>query len=724
MDKTNQLQAFLSRGERLFAKKSYIAAKKEFDHALHIAPDKDTQEKRRLCEEQIRLDQRKEQIKKARKLEKKGDIPGALNGFSAALAATGSTIQAEPWLQDKIAQLRHRLEIGQMTSAVEKADDEKDPSIRLALYDIALAQGADPAILEKKAGCLVEMDRYEEAVVLYANEATTSQSIPQSDQGRYDFGFALIACDRYLDGVAQWEPLLSDYPILFPQIITLLPYLTRELAEHGRGYALPRRILAIIAGTDSRKTSPAATQDPQLIDQYARYFDYCYLKELWYAGEHSAIPALLPSPPRRRDVSLLAKLYLSLSADNVEYLSIAITYWLTVIHDRDTLRSLHVHQDTPNVSSNAPSDEILRDSLLALLDKQVAAHARSDQLSPSLSAHWQNERRQIARLAALSIEPEEEAASSEGGMASHGSSSNEDLIDGDRNYFPCTPAFAEEFGISDKILRLLREKKSDFDLDEQDWLELYAGYLPLGQYMSWIDPGNEEKIFSALPGKAQDQETEYLRQRIAFRCGIGRVLAGGRYSRKYFQAAIPLLTKNPHLRQELIYLVYAETTSEKVISALSDAMEFLARRLDDSRFLEATAHCIGLDVENLMHQGVVTGTLEKRLDAGLAICPDCPQIQTTLSNVRREQNFRQLDKAMRAMNLGKAARIVVEAEDEEIKELFFDAMENAYDSLMGGGNQEIVSLGLRNLYEACCTADEEHWLTEQLGEDLLDRRLP
>lgn len=726
MDKADQLQGVLSRGERLLARKSYAAAKKEFDKALRIAPDVDVREKVRICEERIALDRRGDRIKKARRLEKKGDFTGALDCFTAAFET-----QAEPWLEDKIAQLHRRVEADRAELAVEKASGEKDPSIRLAAYDRALAQGSGSVvpeeILEKKAGCLVELGRYEEAVALYADEAP-ARSIPRSVQGRYDFGYALIARGRYLEGLAQWEPLLPDYPALFPQIIALLPYLTRELAERDRDYALPRRVLAIIAEALSLETPPATapdrpSPDRQLIEQYVRYFDYCYLKELWYAGDHREIPKLLPASPRLRDAPLLARLYFSLSETDIDHLGAAITYWLTAIYNRDILCALHSHQAAAGTSGNVPGDETLRGGLLGLLEKQLTAHDRAGRLTPSLKAHWQMEHQGIARLAALPLEevPAGWFPSPEDGRDRSGSPSGDTPVDGHGIYFPCTPAFAREFGISDKILTLLREKKDSLTLDERDWLELHAGYSPLGQYLDWIEPGGEEKIFSALPGKTSDPETDYLRQRIAFRCGINRVRAGGRQSRKYFQAAIPLLQTSPDLRRELIDLVHGEA-SEKVISSLSEVMEFLSRHLDDPSFLEAAAHCIGLDVENLVGQGVSPNAVQKRLDAGLAICPDSPRIQTTLQFVRREKNFRRVDKAFKARNLSKAARIVVDTGDEALEGLFFDAMQNAYQQLLFTAKDErMVMIGLRELYEACCIVDEEHGLTWQLEEALSER---
>jgi len=693
MEKDNQLQQISQRAQRLFAKESYAAAKKEFERIASLSPNRDIRDKILVCEKELFLQQRKDQIKKGRRLEKKGDLASALDCFTRA-----SSAQTEPWLEDKIAQLRQRLETSQVVSVVEKAAEEEDLEKRLQAYDLALAHGSDTALREKRTGCLIEMGRYGQAIDLYTSEA------PQSVQGRYDFGYALIACGRYLEGLTQWEPLFPDYPALFPQITTFLPYLARELAWKNRDYALPYRILSDPEIAASKIVVPEITK---LLDQYRRYFQYCFLKECWYTQDYASIPALLPSQPRLRDAPLLARLYLNLAEIDINYLKPAITYWLTAIHNRKPSDSPHLHQaaSTPSLANN-----VLPSALFAPLEEQIAVHTRAGRITPELKAHWQTERRQIEHLAAFLAQSEAQFPPIQG--------EDDDLADSHGGeYLPCTPAFAREFGFSDGILRLLRDKKNNPNLDEQDRLDLHAAYSPLGQYMDWIEPGDEDKVFNALPkSKNPDRETQYLHQRIALRCGINRIHAGGRHTRKFFQAALPILEMTPRLPQELIDLAYGQP-SKKVLSSLSEAMEFLSRHLKEPRFLEATAHCIGLELQNLLLQGVSVDTIEKRLDLGIAIYPDCQQIQTTRAILFKEKNTQKISKALRSGNLPKAARITRDSQDPEMENLFFDAMATFHHQLSGQCEENEINAILNRLYEACCIVDEQHWVTEELATE-------
>nr|VFK39492.1 MAG: hypothetical protein BECKSD772F_GA0070984_104020 [Candidatus Kentron sp. SD]VFK44596.1 MAG: hypothetical protein BECKSD772E_GA0070983_104020 [Candidatus Kentron sp. SD] len=699
----NQFQQISQRAERLFAKKSYAAARKEFERILALSPDEEVREKIRICDGELRLLRRGDRIKKGRRLEKKGDLAGALDCFTEADAA-----RAEPWLRDKVAQLRQRLEAARIASTVEEVGREEDPEKRLAAYDLALANGADPDLLEKKAGCLVEMGRYGEAIDAYGDRP------PRTAQGRYDFGYALIATGGYLQGLTQWAPLLAEHPVLFPQVMTFLPCLARELAARGEGYALPYGILSNpeIFGSETRAPEAAAS-----LEEYRRYFRYCYLKECWRAEDYAGIPELLPSPPRLRDTPLLARLYLNLARTDVDYLKVAITYWLTVIHDRRL-------PNAPRADGIASADPTARDpssdDLLAPLAELVANHEQAGRVTPALKAHWRAERRHVEALAAFFDGTDTEPST----IGREGDGAADDAADGEQGgCFPCTPAFAREFGLSEGILRLLRTKKDHPNTDERTRLELHAGYSPQGEYMDWIESGREEKIFKALPSaKAPDPEAEYLRQRIALRCGMNRVRAGGRQTRKFFQAALPILETAQDLPQELIDLAYSEP-SKKVISSLSEAMEFLAKYLKEPRFLEAAAHCIGMEVENLLLEEVSVNILEKRLNQGLAIYPDCEQIQASRSLVLKEKNALKVEKALRSGNLDKAARAVRDSEDSEMENMFFEAMESFYDQAIGECEENEIGPILNRIYNACRIVDEEeqHWLTEQLAGDRIIR---
>nr|VFJ48789.1 MAG: hypothetical protein BECKFW1821B_GA0114236_100444 [Candidatus Kentron sp. FW] len=452
-------------------------------------------------------------------MEKKGDLASALDGFTRA-----TPIQTKPWLEDLAARSDQGLDASQLALTKEKATREEDPKKRFDTYELVLAHESDPALREKRTGCLVEMGRYERAIALYTNEA------PQSVRGRYDFGYALIARGRYLQGLTQWEPFLSDYPALIPQIIAFLPYLARETASLGNGYGLPYRILSDPKIFHNKDIYPEITE---LSAGYRRYFRYCHMKECWYAGDYARIPALLSPTPRLRDVPLLARLYLNLAETNVDYVALAITYWLTATHNRKLTDALYTERaGSEPTTSRVP----LSDSLLVPLAEQIAAHARAGRLTPALKAHWETERRQIERLATLIIEPVTRPQPIEG----------EQSVDDDYlEYFPCTPAFAREFGFSHKIARLLRGKGPESNLGDEDWL--HAGYSPPGQSLEKkkSPDGSTEPLMN--PFSILNVDKAATKKEILVR--VTQALRDGRHDAKTIAAAQKMLF-NPATRRQ------------------------------------------------------------------------------------------------------------------------------------------------------------------------------
>ncbi len=673
MNEQTRHRQIRAKADQYFARKNYVAAKKEYARALQLSPNDEISARIRGCEEQIALQKRKEWIKKGRRLEKKGDLSAAMDCFSQALE-NGH----EEWLEKKVEQLGRRKREGQsetLIGQIRGMTATATPEDVLAACDRALALGQDDRLRQEKLGCLVQLGRYTDAIALF-EERTLDGS-----QGRYDYGYALIATGRYRQGLAQWATLLSIHPTLLPQVEACLPGLAQEMASGGGSYDVLHRLLADM---------PAAEKTPAL-ESYRRYFSCRYIEELWYANDHARIGGLLPDlpePVNPRSLGLLARVYFSLAGSDVRYLEPAISYWLTAIYNEGLLQSLRIHGAVPD----APDNRAIRAGLLQLLAERVDMHAREGRLTPALEAHWQAERRQIEHLSALPMDS--------GGLA----------------LFPCTPAFARNFALSESMLDLLRAQRPDLGLDDPAWLELSAHYSPLGHYLVWIEAGSEAQVFNALPSPGADPLSDYLRQSIALGCAIGRVRNGDRQTRKYFQAALPLLDSIPHFRRLLIDLAYSEP-AEMVLSALAEAMEFLSRHLPEPDFLQAAAHSMAADAELLLLRGVNQATVEKRLKKALAIYPDSHQANSLLAEVRRDQIIKRIGKAFRGGDLAKAAHITRNSANPEIKGYFFDTMAKWHRDLATEDRTRQLNL-LRSMYENCFALDREHPTTWEIAADL------
>ncbi len=533
---------------------------------------------------------------------------------------------------------------------------------------------------EEKLACLIQLERYTEAITLCEEQA------PDSVQGCYDYGYALITSGLYYQGLEQWAPLISYYPELLPQVEACLPGLTRELQSNDLNWALPHQLLDNL---------PPGAQTPTL-ESYQHYFTCRYIEELLSVGEHSRIEALLPSLPEPvtpSQLGFLARLYFSLAEKNIRWLEPAISYWLSAIHNNELLKSLCIHK----ALADAPDFQALHAGLLQLMQELVDRYAREGQLSATMKTHWQVEKLQIERLADLPIDA--------GGLT----------------LFPCTPAFAHNLGLAKPILDQLRTQRTELGLEDRHWLELSAQYSPLGQYLIRIEAGSEEKVFSALPPPGSDPLNNYLRQYIAMNCGLGRIHSGERKNRKFFQIALPLLKDDAHFRQQLIDLTYSEP-KEEVLSSLTETMELLSQHLQEADFLQAAAHSIAADAENLLYKNLNPANVEKRLKMALSIYPDTPQAKSLLSEVRLDGTYKQLGKAFHNNDFIKAARIVRTTNDPEVTDFFFETMENWCYEMSSFDRPSQLHL-LKEMHKGCLALDSGHPTTLKIAIDLKQREL-
>ncbi len=219
-----------------------------------------------------------------------------------------------------------------------------------------------------------------------------------------------------------------------------------------------------------------------------------------------------------------------------------------------------------------------------------------------------------------------------------------------------------------------------------------------------------------MPAAGTDPLNSYLRQCIALGCGLSRVQGGERQTRKYFQAALPLLQDSPHFRQQLIDLAYS-APDKKTLSSLAEAMEVLSRSLSETDFLQAAAHSIASDTETLLIQGINTETAEKRLKKALTIYPDSHQAKSLLTEVHQVQTLQRMGKALKSGDEVKATNIARKSTDPEVRGYFFKTMERWRQDLATDEKAERI-VTLREMYENCSSVDSEHPTTLNIADDL------
>lgn len=660
----------LQKGNRFFARKNFLLAKREFEAALRIASDEQLREKVRLCTEGIARQERKEAVKRGRKLEKRGKHAQALQCFEKAAAQ-----ETEDWLEGKIAELRQKIALKDASTLVNDAEESNDPETRLAAYDKALAINPTKKLIQNKAEYLVKLGRFDEAIALFGSHQ------PSEDRAHFSFGYAYAKTGHYVSALEQWAVIRHKEALLLVLTERLLPFVRREIEATRQGYAIPYKFLQSIP--DPEKSSR--------LKAYERYFKFKYIEELWSQKNYEEILTLLLHHQEAMSLPMLAlyaKLYLKLAEREIRYLEPAISFWLTAIYNEQILGSLYIKQ----LTGESLATQAIREKLLRSMSELVERYARQGQLSDRLRALWEMESRIIRRLSKLSLDgcPLEQ--------------------------FPCTPAFASQFSIGDKVLKFLEERRKATGDDTEESIEANACFSEAGRSLMLLELGDVDEAFSSIPVRPQDELATYCRQRVLLGYGIKQIRAGTKRLNKFFLEALPLLQKYPHYADEIIDLVYTEQ-EVKSFAALAEVMELLSERIHTPKLREATAHAMSIKAMKLLISNVNPLVVQKLLKKALDIYPDSHLAKNTLADVRTKMGLDEMAKAFKRQNLSRVVKLVNRDRDPQHINYFFDTMQGWFQTVMQWDDtQKLVEL--RDFYDICCLVDREHPLTIEIGVQL------
>jgi tetratricopeptide (TPR) repeat protein len=662
------------KAERFFAKSNFPLAKKEFEKALQLQPSAELQEKIRLCSQEIDLQKRKDTIKRGRRLESRGQYRNALKCFEQAVA-----LREEDWLVEKIGKLQEKLRLTEVPSQSETAAAYGDSEAIRTDDTNALSVSALPEQVTGQAASLVRTGSYQQAIDLL------TQHPPANDAARYYFGYAFASTGQFVKALEQWNAMedVSKDSQLWQHYETLLPFVCRELHTDGdvQGYA--------IAYQSVQKLVQAGCS-PQLADD-ASYVQYNYIEALWNEARYTELVPLLPSLPDPITLPLLglyARVYYKLAEQDPQYLEMAITFWLTAIYNDRLLQSLSTYEmENERLNLHAVRETLLRD--LETLMHQYDYQAK---LPDSTRLYWQLEKRLIHELAMLPLD--------------HSAF----------DIFPCTPAFADKFGLSEAISTLLNTRKALPDETDETFFEVGAYYSKAGRSLMLIEQGEAEQALAVLPKNASDDVSTYCRQRVLFHYGLSNAREGAKQTKKYFLEALPLLKQYAHYGDELAELVLTDL-EPKVYAGLADAMEALSKHIATPKFLEATAYAMSIQAMHLRTLGVSTAKAGKLLDRALAIYPESQLAKTSWQEMHRATHFDQINKAFKRQNLPRAVNVVHQAGDPELIDYFFEAIEIFHAQVQEWDQPSKLS-ALREFHTYCAQVDRDHPLTLEMGSEL------
>ena len=629
MPEPSDYEAALSKGERFFERGNFPLAKRELEVAQRLRPSDELADKLRQCEAGIVAQNAKEAVKRGRKLENKGKLAEALQQFEQARAAS-----PEDWMTQKIDQLRQRIGHDAIVATIAHAERRGDWGALLATYEQMLAESFDTehhALGEKKLIALVRLERYDEA------QAWARDHPPTGASARYHLGYAKAARGAYLDALSQWLDLPGN-PALRQQIMALLPLAYREASGHA---------VSVPADLHDRLL-PWLKDEVALAPLLARFKLYS-VDTLWRQERYrEAARYLLPLPQRLSlsELGLYARLLLQLAEEDIDQLRTAISLWLTAIYNTPLLERLAAHRAV----STPIRLEALGGALQQELEHLIERHDREGRLDQRLQRHYRTEKRVIEALAGWSL-PCEAAG-----------------------VWPCTPAFAARFGLSKAVLERIEAWRGR-DAWDESVLSVAVYFSASGHSLLLAEAGAVDEALAELPKTGGDDRLgRYCRQRVAWLCGIDRALAGNAKGKSYLMEALPLLVDFPHYRKELTDIALGERPFRERCG-LADAMEWLARQIDDAEFREATATLLCQKAIFFANEGSTKAVYRRFVDQAAALSPDCYLVKDTYAQFERTQYLDQLYKALNKGKLSSAVAIIERsARDKVLVEHFFSVL--------------------------------------------------
>jgi len=634
MPEQSDYESALSKGERFFERGNFPLAKRELEVAHRLRPSDEIAEKLRQCEAGIVVQDAKEAAKRGRKLEKKGKLAEALKQFEQAQAAA-----PEDWLPQKIDQLRQRIGHDAIVATIAHAERLSDWDALLTTYEETLAgprlsDTERQVFCEKKLLALVRLERYDEA------RAWAQAHPPIGASACYHLGYARAACGAYLDALNQWLDLPPGNPVLQQQIAALIPLAYHEMNELAA--SVPADLYdRLLLGTDSK--------DKMALASFLAHFKLRSIDTLWRQEKYQEVARYMLPLPLRLSLSELgfyAPLLLQLAEEDTDQLQTAISLWLTAIYNTPLLERILARRAV----STLLRLDVLRGALQQELEHLLDRHDREGRLDKRLQRHYQVEKRVIEALAAWDLPHET------------------DLV------WPCTPAFAARFGLSKTVLERIEAWRGR-DAWDESVLSVAVYFSTSGHSLLLAEAGAVDEALAELPRVVDnDRLGRYCRQRVAWLCGIDRTLAGNAKGKSYFMEALPLLVDFPHYRKELIDIALGESLYKERFT-LADAMEWLARQLNDAEFREATATLLCQKANFLIYEDGSKEIYKRLTDQAASLCPNSYLVKDTYIQISRAQHQDQLYKALNKGKLNTAVAVIERSgRDDELIEIFFSAL--------------------------------------------------
>ncbi|MFC1851588.1 hypothetical protein ACFL27_15465 [candidate division CSSED10-310 bacterium] len=666
--------AILVRAEKAFNCGNYPLAKKEFQRVAKITPTKEILQKIKLCSAELEKSKAKDIIKKARKLLKKNNLKEAILCFEQAFR-----IVKEDWLQDKITELREKLNSVDAVKSAQAAENEGKFKMAASLYEKAYANTPQEELLSKEAACLVQAEMFEEAVSVFRQLPHLTPKLT------YDYGFALANTGRYAECLKIWKTLPSSEIRFLEQkerVISLLIQNLNNRIKDGEDiatlYADANNLLKILDWQ-------ALYYGIDRLTTYARYF---WIEELWQKQHYEKIAALIPDCPVSEDPGLLAlaaKTFFRVAETSSHALSELIMYSLTALHHPDIVSSLAADEHLQGV---------IRDKLLEKaqhLIKQYADAGKGD--AEKALIFWKIEKESIECLETLLGHQKESL------------------------HLICTPLFAELHNKSAAIRSWVTQNRTLFS-DEEHYLVTGSYYSQGRQALYLLESGDFEGALGYLDQlTAADEFLAFSKLVVSYHYGLFCLETGLKVAKDFYETAIRMFDITPRHEKEFIAKALTLWQVDE-LQRFEEALTIILKKRPTPEIKKALSSVMGSRAmimfnKKLLGNKTLSITLKKALD----LDPENEEALFNLHETNIEIEIDRLDQALARYKLNKAHSIVQKSNYPEVEEAFFEFMETMLEELwLPDIDDEERAFYLHDFYQTCRKIDDTHPILDQIQE--------
>lgn len=621
----------LERAEKLFKKKSFQAALREYGKFEKINKNKTSVSKTvaehiSVCREEVAAIRAGELVKKARRLLKKGNSAQALQFFQQAFDLTG-----DERIAGIIAGLQTTSDENDLLASADKAEEAGDYSAAAGFLSQLHAGNSDTSLLCRRARCLVMAGQWSEAVDAYA-EADCLETVDL-----YNYGFAQALQHKYLECLKLWQQIQSDHSDFTRQKEVVFALLLKEIEDYldedppGREAETRQQIQSLSGYEDS----PAAMQLLKRcrLLQLAGLWQQNRIREIGEISDKTDLLNLTVLAVHAK----AAFIHVEKEASRLSGATMRefIDFWLSALFNP--------------VSGKLPGS--LFDSGLELVKKYGGYHP---QVGKQLLSQWEDSFTQLTILDTLRAD---------GKM--------------DHSIPLLTPALALRAGICEELLTLIKANEDAFP-DRTRFLDAGADYSRAAAALLMVRNVDTDGAFAFLDMNKNDNGDPFVahaEKKITLACGLQAMV-----NREFTRAETLLVESAPMFMgitgqktQLLAMLDDEEDWDEERLGVCANILsawkkESPSEEIDHALCRVMTRRAVEMFNKGKRNVRVLVTSLEK----AAALNPDDEFTKFQLEDARRNLEVDELNRHISRFKLSAASSLAAKSSYSDVREMYFE----------------------------------------------------